>query len=71
MTMLNGLGLCLITLRTKSSVALIPTSLLLAGSVLFPGIIWYETYTKDKQFHHLIKFGGAAMIFGWFSMAIL
>ena len=51
MTMLNGLGMCLIALRTKSSLAIVPAALLLGGNVLFPGIIWYETHTKDKRFH--------------------
>ena len=51
MTMLNGLGLCLIALRARSGLGLVPASLLLGGNALFPGIIWYETYTKDKRYH--------------------
>ena len=71
MTMLNGLGMCLIALRTKSSLAIVPAALLLGGNALFPGIIWYETHTKDKRFHSFIKFGGMASIAGWFTLAIL
>ena len=50
MTMFNGLGLCLIALRARSGLGLVPASLLFGGVTLFPGIIWYQTYTKDKTF---------------------
>ena len=71
-TMLNGLGLAAMALRTKSSSkAMIPTGLLLAGVVLFPGIIFYEAQTKDMSYHSMVKFGGSASIFGWIAMGIL
>ena len=71
MTMLNGLGMCLIALRGRTGLAAVPAGLLLTGNILFPGILWYELHTKDKQFHSYIKFGGMSTIVGWFTMALL
>ena len=71
MTMLNGLGMCMLSLRSKSKVTLLPAALLLGGTALFPGIIFYEAYTKDLQFHGYVKYGGMATIIGWFAMALV
>ena len=74
-TMLNGLGLSMMAIRKTSSAkfyfAAIPTTLLIAGTGLFSGIIFYEAFTKDQTFHKFIKFGGSASIFGWLTMALL
>ena len=72
-TMLNGLGLSMMALKKTSrpTFAAIPTALLITGTALFSGIIFYEAFTKDAQFHGIIKIGGSASIFGWFAMAIL
>ena len=72
-TMLNGLGLAMIGLRKTSrpTISLLPTSLLVAGTLGFSGIIFYEAFTKDTQFHWAIKFGGSASIFGWICMGLI
>ena len=72
-TMLNGLGLAMIGLRQtkRPALALLPIGLLVAGTGMFSGIIYYEAFTKDDQMHKLIKFGGMASIFGWFFMGII
>ena len=70
-TMLNGLGMCLISLKSKSKLATVPTTLLLGGTGAFSGLIFYEAWFKDRQFHNFIKYGGTATILGWFTMALL
>ena len=72
-TMLNGLGLAMCALRKSSrpTFAIVPTTLLLTGTGLFSGIIFYEAMTKDDQFHWAIKFGGSSSIFGWLLMGLL
>ena len=72
-TMLNGLGLAMIGLRStkRPALAFMPMSMLVAGTGMFSGIIFYEAFTKDEQMHWLIKFGGMASIFGWIGMGIL
>ena len=49
----------------------VPAGMLLTGTSLFSGIIFYEKFTKDAQFHSLIKFGGTSTIFGWLAMMTL
>ena len=71
-TMLNGLGLALISLRqSRSAVSVLPTTMLIAGTGLFSGLIFYEAVTKDARAHGLIKFGGTASILGWVFMGLL
>ena len=72
-TMLNGLGLGMIALRNskRPNLALLPMGMLLAGTGLFSGTIWYEAATKDLTFHGVIKFGGSASILGWLFMGML
>ena len=72
-TMLNGLGLAMISLRKSSRpmVAALPMSLLVTGTGLFSGIIFYEAFTKDERMHWAIKFGGSASIFGWLLMGLI
>ena len=71
--MLNGLGLTMMALRktSKPVFASVPTVLLLTGTGLFSGVIFYEAFTKDDRMHWVIKFGGSASIFGWLFMAVL
>ena len=52
----------------RPTLAMLPMGLLLTGTGLFSGVIWYEAFTKDLQFHGMIKFGGMASIFGWLLM---
>ena len=48
MLMLNGIGMCLMSLRSKSPRALmLPFALLTAGSCLFSGVIFYGKFTED------------------------
>ena len=56
---------------SRPVVASVPTMLLLTGTGLFSGIIFYEAFSKDERAHWLIKFGGSASIFGWLTMALL
>ena len=73
-TMLNGLGLAMSALKKTTRPApvfLLPCSLLMTGTTLFSGIIFYEAFTRDASHHWLIKFGGAASIFGWITMGRL
>lgn len=72
-TMLNGIGLGMIALRNtkRPAVAILPISLLVAGTGMFSGTIFYEAFTKDTRMHWIIKFGGSASIFGWFFMGLL
>lgn len=47
--MLNGLGLMMVSLRIgnkSSKVALVPVGLLMAGTVMFSGCIFYEKLTE-------------------------
>lgn len=70
--MLNGVGMCLMSIRTKNARALMmPLALLTSGSCLFSGVIFYGKYSGDMQFHYLTKFGGSATIFGWLTIAFL
>ena len=48
-TMLNGLGLAMCALRKTSrpAFAIVPTTLLVTGTGLFSGIIFYEALKKD------------------------
>ena len=72
-TMLNGLGLAMISLRKthRPKVAALPMTLLITGTALFSGVIFYEAFTKDESMHWAIKFGGSASIFGWICMGLL
>uniref|UniRef100_A0A7S3I1Q4 DUF423 domain-containing protein n=1 Tax=Favella ehrenbergii TaxID=182087 RepID=A0A7S3I1Q4_9SPIT len=72
-TMLNGLGLAMIALRNtkRPNLALLPMSMLVGGTGMFSGVIFYEAFTKDEQMHWIIKFGGSASIFGWIFMGML
>ena len=71
-TMINGLGLAMIGLKnSRSALVFLPSTLLLLGTILFPGIIFYEAVTKNDVFHKFIKFGGMASIFGYFAMALI
>ena len=71
-TMINGLGLAMIGLKnSRSSIVFLPTFLLMVGTVLFPGVIFYEAIVKNDMFHGFIKFGGMASIFGYFAMALI
>ena len=70
--MLNGLGLMLIGLRAKKGFkAHIPGSLMLTGSVLFPGMIFYSRLYEDKRFLKLVMVGGSSTTIAWAAMAIL
>lgn len=48
--MLNGLGLAMVGLKktARPTLSLVPVSLLIAGTTLFSGIIFYEAFTKDE-----------------------
>eukprot|EP00354_Favella_ehrenbergii_P005330 CAMPEP_0170455070 /NCGR_PEP_ID=MMETSP0123-20130129/3128_1 /TAXON_ID=182087 /ORGANISM="Favella ehrenbergii, Strain Fehren 1" /LENGTH=92 /DNA_ID=CAMNT_0010718027 /DNA_START=32 /DNA_END=307 /DNA_ORIENTATION=+ len=52
-TMLNGLGLAMIALRNtkRPNLALLPMSMLVGGTGMFSGVIFYEAFTKDEQMH--------------------
>ena len=79
--MLNGLGLCLLGTRKYSRVSMLPAPLLCAGSILFPGTIFYTRIYDDQRFLKLnivptlifeasfVMVGGVASILGWFFMA--
>lgn len=70
--MLNGLGLMLIGLRAKKTSAKhIPGALLMTGSVLFPGMIFYSRLYNDKRYIRLVMVGGSCSVLGWAAMAIL
>jgi uncharacterized membrane protein YgdD (TMEM256/DUF423 family) len=72
--MLNGLGLMMTSLRIgnkSSKIALVPIGLLLSGTLMFSGIIFYEKLTDKKTFSGFIRYGGSATLFGWVTLAML
>lgn len=72
--MLNGLGLMMTSLRMGNKapkVAILPISLLILGSGVFSGIIFYEKLTLDKSFSGYIRYGGSATLFGWMTLILL
>ena len=70
-TMLNGLGLCLISIKGKGRLSIVPFSLLTVGTGAFSGLIFYSKIYKDDKLNFLVKYGGSATIFGWFAMALM
>ena len=71
MTMVNGLGLCLMSIKGRSKAQLVPMAMLLTGTCLFSNVIFYEAFSKDERLHFLIKYGGASTILGWLAMTIV
>ena len=72
--MLNGLGLMMTSLRlgNKSKmIAVVPVGLLMSGTVMFSGFIFYEKLTEQKTFSGFIRYGGSATLFGWVALALL
>ena len=66
--MLNGIGLCLLSLRKANKIRMLPASLLCTGSVLFPGMIFYSRIYEDKRYVKLVMVGGTCSILGWVAM---
>ena len=71
MTMLNGLGLCMITLKAKSRLSAFPTGMILASTLMYPGVLFYETITEDKRFHRLIPIIDVSSILAWLIMGLI
>ena len=72
--MLNGIGLMMTSLRIgnkNKKLALVPISLMMVGSVMFSGFIFYEKLTEKKTFSGYIRYGGSATLFGWVTLALL
>ena len=68
--MLNGIGLCLLSGRKVAKAKILPGSLLIAGSILFPGIIFYSKIYNDKRYTKFVMIGGSASVLGWLFMVI-
>eukprot|EP00355_Strombidium_rassoulzadegani_P002438 CAMPEP_0168611048 /NCGR_PEP_ID=MMETSP0449_2-20121227/2133_1 /TAXON_ID=1082188 /ORGANISM="Strombidium rassoulzadegani, Strain ras09" /LENGTH=109 /DNA_ID=CAMNT_0008651435 /DNA_START=1 /DNA_END=327 /DNA_ORIENTATION=- len=62
--MLNGLGVCMLSMR-QSRFRMLPGSLLITGSILFPGMIFYSRIYEDKSYMKLVMVGGTCSIAGW------
>ena len=67
--MLNGLGLCMLSMR-KSKLRALPGGLLLTGSILFPGMIFYSRIYDDRRYIKLVMVGGSCSVIGWATMMI-
>lgn len=67
--LINGLGLCLCGTR-KTRLVILPLSTLIAGSIMFSGVIFYSKTYQDYKFNRLIPYGGGASMVGWALMAI-
>ena len=68
--MLNGIGLCLLAGRKASKVKILPASLLVSGSILFPGMIFYSRIYDDKRYIKFVMVGGSASVLGWLFMVL-
>eukprot|EP00347_Sterkiella_histriomuscorum_P005793 403355248 len=66
--LINGFGLCLCATRKTKMVAL-PMTVLVAGTFMFSGVIFYSKIYKDYRFNRLIPMGGGASMVGWALMA--
>ena len=62
--------MCLLSTR-KSNIRMLPASLLLTGSVLFPGVIFYSKIYNDKSFIKLVMVGGSCTTAGWIAMMLV
>jgi uncharacterized membrane protein YgdD (TMEM256/DUF423 family) len=72
--MLNGLGLMMTSLRIGnkgSKLAILPIGLMLSGTVMFSGFIFYEKLTERRTFSGFIRYGGSFTIFGWLALTLL
>ena len=64
--MLNGIGLCLLSMRkSKFYFRIAPASLLITGSILFPGMIFYSRVYDDRRYLKLVMVGGTCSVAGW------
>ncbi|XP_067638661.1 transmembrane protein 256 homolog [Eurosta solidaginis] len=45
-------------------------SLLLAGTILFSGTLYYRAFTGDKRFGRLAPYGGFCLIVGWLTFML-
>ncbi|XP_004527396.1 transmembrane protein 256 homolog [Ceratitis capitata] len=45
-------------------------SLLLAGTILFSGTLYYRAFTGDKQFAQFAPYGGFCLIVGWLTLLL-
>ena len=72
--MLNGLGLMMLSLRVGKKtpkMAYAPLGLLILGSTMFSGFIFYDKLTGDGRLRSYVRYGGSATIFGWLAMTFL
>jgi len=44
---------------------------LLAGSLIFSGLLYYRCFYEDKSYNYITPFGGGAVIAGWVLLACL
>uniref|UniRef100_A0A336LT87 CSON015429 protein n=1 Tax=Culicoides sonorensis TaxID=179676 RepID=A0A336LT87_CULSO len=49
---------------------MISGSLMLAGTVLFSGTLYYRSVTGDNKFNRLAPIGGITLIFAWLSLVL-
>jgi uncharacterized membrane protein YgdD (TMEM256/DUF423 family) len=66
--LISGVGMLLSSLVTKSY---LPGTLLLTGTGLFCGPIYYKNFTDDTSLSKLTPIGGSAMIAAWVLLAIM
>ena len=68
--MLNGVGMCLLSMR-KSKIRGVPAALLASGSVLFPGMIFYSRIYDDRRYIKLVMVGGSCSVLGCTLMRVV
>lgn len=66
--LVSGVGMLLSSLVSKS---VIPGTLMLVGTGLFCGPIYYKNFTDDQSIAKLTPMGGSAMIAAWVLLAFL
>ena len=67
---MNGVGLCLLGLKTRSRIAL-PALALKLGTITFCYVVYYQRIYGDYTFRRLVPIGGSLTLLGWIAMAIV
>ena len=68
-TLINGTGMCLLSLgKKKGPVALMASGMLVGATGLFSGGLWYQSICKDYSKGKFIMVGGTTTSLAWLAM---